>query len=87
MSSRLITHADCDNFVPLDVAKGICRLSDEVVLIDSEVCGNFEQIPKCRDCKFFRIDEAELGTCTGREKQYWADGNYRAQLCREFKRI
>jgi 4-hydroxyphenylacetate decarboxylase small subunit len=86
MSSILITHADCDNFVSLDVAKGICRLTDEVVLIDSKVCSKLDQISKCRDCQLYSDDDGELGVCTGREKQYWVDGNYRAGLCKEFKR-
>lgn len=88
MGITSITHADCDNFVSLDVAKGICRLSDQIILIDSEVCSNFDQIPKCRNCKFFSNDDTEeLGICSGREKQYWVDGNYRAQLCGEFEGI
>ena len=32
-------HNDCENFCPIDVAKGICRLTDEFVFIESQTCG------------------------------------------------
>ena len=32
-------HADCRNFTPIDVAKGICHANnDSIILIDSETC-------------------------------------------------
>jgi 4-hydroxyphenylacetate decarboxylase small subunit len=75
-------HSDCENFAPVDVAKGICRLTNTPVLIDSSVCAKFEAIPKCSRCTFFKNSDRDgIGTCTGLEKEYWTAGNYNAGLC------
>lgn len=47
-------HADCRNFTPIDVAKGICHANnDSIILIDSETCPMFTPIAKCKCCKCF----------------------------------
>jgi 4-hydroxyphenylacetate decarboxylase small subunit len=55
---------DCRHYAPIDVAKGICHFTKEVVLADGETCDRFERLPKCRDCQNY-IPSAEeyLGTC------------------------
>ena len=58
-------HADCRNFTPIDVAKGICHANnDSIILIDSETCPMFTPIAKCKCCKcFIEADENNIGGC------------------------
>lgn len=82
MAELIRKHSDCENFAPVDVAKGICRLSNEKVLIESPVCPNFEALPKCGSCGFFKNPDKEgIGTCAGLQKEYWTAANYNAGLC------
>lgn len=85
MAALLEKHNDCENFAPVDVTKGICRLTNELVLIDSPVCVKFAAIPRCRGCSFFRHPDKEgIGTCTGLQKEYWTAANYSAALCQGY---
>ncbi|HWR44851.1 4-hydroxyphenylacetate decarboxylase small subunit [Sporomusa sp.] len=82
MAELLKQHNDCDNFAAVDVTKGICRLTNELVLIDSQICVKFDAIPKCSGCSFFQHPDKEgIGTCTGLQKEYWTAANYNAALC------
>ena len=75
-------HSDCENFAPVDVTKGICRLSNELVLIDTEVCIKFDKIATCSACRYFnQPDDNGIGICSGLGKEYWTAGNYKAGLC------
>ncbi len=73
-------HNECENFCFVDVAKGICRLSGELVLIDTEVCGEFAVAPCCGNCEKFTADK-ELGLCSGYGKEYWTTAETRAVVC------
>ena len=33
-----VNHSDCQNFIPIDVAKGYCNMLKANVVIDSPVC-------------------------------------------------
>ena len=82
MANTVKKHSDCENFAFVDVAKGICRLTKERVLIDSAVCGKFEQIPTCGQCAAFKNPNADgIGLCQGLSKEYWTDEHYHAALC------
>lgn len=58
-------HRDCRNYAPVDVAKGICHLTKEMVQADAEQCSDFTLMPRCKHCKHFAADAAvhEMGTC------------------------
>ncbi len=58
-------HRDCRNFAPVDVAKGICHRTKEMIPADGEPCREFDRIPKCRWCRNFQADPdtVEMGTC------------------------
>ncbi len=80
-------HNECENFAPVDVAKGICRLTNEIVLIDSAVCAEYEAIARCGGCAFFANAAPDgIGTCKGLQKEYWTSNNYRAELCEGYQR-
>ncbi|MFQ9524101.1 MAG: 4-hydroxyphenylacetate decarboxylase small subunit [Phascolarctobacterium faecium] len=46
-------HADCRNFTPIDVAKGICHANNDSIIFDGETCPMFTPIAKCKCCKCF----------------------------------
>lgn len=52
------------NYVPVDVAKGIDRLTGKRVNAD-DLDPNYERMPKCMHCKNFTMNEEKigLGTC------------------------
>lgn len=88
MTIGIIKHSECENFVPVDVVKGICRLTNEKVIIDSSVCARFEMVPVCRNCGNFKNPNKDgIGTCIGLKKEYWTAGNYHAGLCEGYKPI
>jgi len=65
MADAPATHADCRNYAPLDVVKGICHRSKDVVLGDDPACEHHQPMPRCRHCRsFVPGDEPRLGTCT-----------------------
>jgi len=79
-------HNDCLNCSPIDAAKGICRITNEMVNIDSEVCNRFELVPKCKNCQYFKErKEDNLGTCTGLEKEDWTFGDLNSITCKGHK--
>ncbi len=83
---KLCQHSDCRNFCSMDVAKGICRRTQEIVLIDSEACAAYVQLPKCKFCANYVAGEQEgIGTCTAEEGGPWAYPEMIAVTCEMFK--
>lgn len=75
-------HSDCENFCAIDAAKGICRLNGEFVLIDTAVCTEFEELPKCGNCQCFtQNDKDGMGSCSGFKKEYWSAAENKAVSC------
>ncbi len=64
MASGRINHRDCYNFAPIDVAKGVCHRTKEIVLADAESCELSERAPRCKFCIHFTLGaEPYLGVC------------------------
>jgi len=79
-------HNECENFAPVDVLQGICRLTNARIFIESTVCPAFEALPKCGGCSYFKNEDSEgIGTCTGLSKAYWTARIYNAALCEGYK--
>lgn len=79
-----LNHTDCRNFIPIDVAKGICRVQDKRILIDTPICDNFDALPKCKNCAYFAEDGGEegLGVCQADEKRTpWTFADLPAVTC------
>lgn len=75
-------HNDCSNFCPVDVAKGICRVTNEMVFIDTPVCEKFTELAKCKNCACFKNPGSDnIGTCTGLKKESWTLGELNGTLC------
>ncbi len=58
-----LRHMDCRNYAPLDVAKGICHRSKELVPADADHCEFFVATQKCKFCDHFVPGSQYLGTC------------------------
>jgi len=65
MPQNQYRHRDCRQFAPVDVAKGLCHRTKEMVSQDDGACAFFDRIPKCGWCLNFRPDPAQthLGVC------------------------
>lgn len=83
---KKLNHADCENFIPVDVAKGICHANgDAMILIDTAICPKFTAVAKCKFCKSFNNpDEHNIGTCEGFKAPYWTYGDLKAVQCEHF---
>jgi len=83
---KLLQHKDCRNFCSMDVAKGICRRTGDVVQLDAESCAEYVQLPKCKFCANYAAGEEEgLGGCTAEDGQPWAYPEMIAVTCEMFK--
>ena len=58
-----LKHMDCRNYAPLDVVKGICHRTKELVLADCDCCESFVATLKCKFCDHFAATSQYLGTC------------------------
>ncbi len=57
-------HLDCRNYTPVDVAKGICHRTKDLVLADAEHCDHFTATQKCKFCLHYAAGaEQFVGTC------------------------
>jgi len=56
-------HMDCRNFAAVDVAKGICHRTKELIPADGNSCEHYVQTLKCKFCAHFTPGEQYLGTC------------------------
>jgi 4-hydroxyphenylacetate decarboxylase small subunit len=65
MTKEINCHRDCINFAPIDVAKGICHRTKEIIQSDAGQCTEFRPIAKCKRCSHYTAEEGsiELGYC------------------------
>jgi 4-hydroxyphenylacetate decarboxylase small subunit len=82
---KILKHNDCRNFCSMDVVKGICRRTGEMVLIDSDICSSYTQLPKCKICNYYvQGDQDGIGTCNAEESRPWAYPEMIAVTCNLF---
>ena len=84
--SNSLKHMDCRNYAPLDVAKGICHRSKELVLADGDHCDSFVATQKCKFCDHFIATEVYLGLCTAVISKPRTYPDLIAVTCEEFVR-
>jgi len=84
-----LKHSDCRNFISVDVAKGICGMRNEKVIIDTAVCDKFEAMPKCKNCACFTKDsdcDEGFGVCKADDKKEpWAFEELPAVTCEMYR--
>ncbi len=61
--NTVLKHLDCRNFAAVDVARGICHRTKELIAADGEPCEHFVAIAKCKFCDHFAPSQEYLGTC------------------------
>ncbi len=84
--SVTLRHSHCRHFAPVDVAKGICLLSERPVMIDTPPCPQFQRAPSCGICRRFRPPaEGRLGRCEGFADQAWTWPDLSAVHCERFQ--
>jgi 4-hydroxyphenylacetate decarboxylase small subunit len=79
-----LRHSDCRNFCSVDVVKGICRRTSEMVQIDSDVCESYLQLPKCKFCNSYLRTGEGLGICRAEQDEPWAYAEMIAVTCKEY---
>ncbi|HTX87346.1 MAG TPA: 4-hydroxyphenylacetate decarboxylase small subunit [Bacteroidales bacterium] len=62
--------SNCKYYLPVDVFKGICKLTQKQVTPEDTACEGFDRLPKCRFCKNYIPDKEFLGKCKGYELAY-----------------
>lgn len=60
-----LTCKDCRFFLPVDVFKGICKISKEKITPDDLFCDKAEKAPKCKFCGKYTAEKDFLGKCIG----------------------
>jgi 4-hydroxyphenylacetate decarboxylase small subunit len=85
IEEKVLQHSDCRNFCSMDVAKGICRRSQEMVLIDSQSCACFVQLPKCKFCENYAATDESTGVCKAEAGEPWAYPEMIAVTCEMYK--
>ena len=84
--SENIKHNDCKNFCFIDAAKGICRVSNEMIFNDTEICENFHETNKCKNCSNFKdVNKDNVGNCVGFKKEAWTYSELNAVTCEGYK--
>ncbi len=85
VEENVLHHNDCRNFCALDVAKGLCRRTENIILIDSDTCKCFEQLPKCKFCENYEMTDPSMGICKAGPEGTWAYPEMIAVTCEMFK--
>jgi 4-hydroxyphenylacetate decarboxylase small subunit len=80
-------HRDCRNFAAVDVSKGICHRSKQLVAADDSACEQFDRIPKCVNCLEFAATATELGICnaSSHEPKFFAYPDMVASTCDRYR--
>ena len=56
---------DCSYYLPVDVFRGICKVSKEKILPDDPFCEKAEKLAKCKFCNRYSEEKEFLGNCMG----------------------
>jgi 4-hydroxyphenylacetate decarboxylase small subunit len=86
MSTQINRHCDCRNYAPVDVVKGICHRTKDLIAGDDHQCEHFVQLPKCKVCaNFTHAKEEHMGVCNADEAKPWTYPDLIAVTCDSFK--
>ena len=78
-------HCDCRNYAAVDVLKGICRRTKELVLGDEPHCAHFASLAKCANCSHFALsDEEYMGICGAETEKPWTYPDLVAITCKMY---
>jgi len=80
-----LRHTDCRNYAPLDVAKGICHRTKEIVLADTDQCEHFVATQRCKFCDHYVSTEPYLGNCRAASHHPVTYADLIAVTCENFR--
>jgi hypothetical protein len=77
------TCKECIYYLPIDVFKGLCKITKNNILPDAGECDKYQKMQKCKFCANFNISEKNnyMGKCMDKANAY-PDMN--ARLCKDF---
>lgn len=80
-------HRNCRNFAPLDVVKGICHLTEEVIPADAPSCSRFDRLPRCQTCSHYKTDgeTVGVGACGASPQAFMAYLEMAASTCASYR--
>jgi hypothetical protein len=64
------TCKDCRYFLPVDVFRGMCKLTKERISPDDSSCDKIEKLAKCKFCSRYTTEKEFLGKCMGTTLAY-----------------
>jgi len=82
-----LTYRDTREFVPVDVDKGLDRLTGEWVKADAKAPSNYTMMPKCKFCQNYTESDTYIGQCEASEQEtkFIAYGDMNAVTCEMYK--
>ena len=63
-------HVDCENYLTIDVFKGICKIGKTMIMADDNACQNFNPAKKCKLCNNYTPTDETLGLCMNKTIAY-----------------
>jgi len=61
---------DCRYYLPVDVFRGLCKMSKNKIGPDDAFCENGERVAKCKYCSGYTPERNFLGKCMGSTLAY-----------------
>ena len=79
-------HMHCRNYAPLDVVKGICHRSKDIVPADETACEYFDLLPRCSHCSCYsEVKDSTLGVCGADDNKPMTYPELVATTCTSFE--
>jgi len=64
------TCKDCRYFLPVDVFRGMCKITKEKIGPEDPFCSQAEKVAKCKFCSNYKREKDFLGQCMGTSLAY-----------------
>ena len=85
MTNQSCSHKTCRNYAPVDVVKGLCHLSKNLVDAASPSCDQCEALPLCKLCKHYTATSKEfVGSCSAQKTPFFTYPDLVATTCEWF---
>lgn len=86
MSQTTERHCDCRNYAAVDVVKGICHRTKNLIEGDAPHCPHFVALAKCKNCShYFASGEEFMGICQAEAAKPWTYPDLIAVTCKMYE--
>lgn len=81
-----LEYRDTVEFVPVDVDKGLDRLTGEMVQADSAAPEGYTQVAKCKFCSNYTASDENMGICEASQQtpKFFAYGDMYSVTCESY---